>query len=148
MPQPPWLMLGQSGPLTCPTQWVPSSQFGDVSIASPDNPESAARASQRHKRNQEDNDRGREKKKPLRIRVKSGGEIDAGYDRKNAWDDAVRGYVPKMIDISIIDWDEYKPEILKKVRDTLDGEFEYIDHPLSVQGFRNAIKRFLKTERS
>jgi hypothetical protein len=148
MPQPPWLMSGQSGLVTYPSQWVPSSQFGDVSNASPGNPESAARASQRHKRNQEDDDRAGERKKPHRIRVKSGGEIDGGCDGKNAWDDAVRRYVPKMIDISIIDWDEHKPETLKKLRDTLEGEFEYIDHPLNAQGFRNAIKGFLKTERS
>jgi hypothetical protein len=38
-----------------------------------------------------------------------------------------------MIDINIIDWDEHKPETLKKLRDTLDREFEYIDYPLSAQ---------------
>jgi hypothetical protein len=80
--------------------------------------------------------------------VKAGGEIDAGCSGKNVWDDYVRGYVSKMIDISIIDWEEHKPESLKKLRDTLDAEFEYLDHPLSALGFRNAIKRFLKTEHS
>jgi hypothetical protein len=58
----------------------------------------------------------------------------------------VQGYVPKMLDISFIDWDEHKPETLKNLRDTLDAEFEYLDHPLSLQGFRNAIKHFLKME--
>jgi hypothetical protein len=65
--------------------------------------------------------------------VKLGREIDGGCDGKNACVDAVRGYVPKMIDINIIDWDEHKPETLKKLRDTLDREFEYIDYPLSAQ---------------
>jgi hypothetical protein len=45
-----------------------------------------------------------------------------------------------MIDISIIHWEEYKPETLQKLRETLDAEFEYLDHPLSMQGFWNAIK--------
>jgi hypothetical protein len=53
-----------------------------------------------------------------------------------------------MLDISIIHWDEHKPETLKKLRETLDAEFGYLDHLLSLQGFRNVIKQFLKTERS
>jgi hypothetical protein len=53
-----------------------------------------------------------------------------------------------MLDISIIHWDEHKSETLKKLRETLDAEFNYLNHPLSLQGFRNAIKRFLKIERS
>jgi hypothetical protein len=89
-----------------------------------------------------------ENKKPHKFRIKSGGEIDAGCDGKNAWDDAVRGYVPKMIDMSVIHWEEHKPETLQKLRDTLDAEFEYVDHELCAIGFRNAIKRFLKTDRS
>jgi hypothetical protein len=52
-----------------------------------------------------------------------------------------------MLDISVIEWEEHKPETLQKLRDTLDAEFEYLDHQLSMQGFYNAIKRFLKTER-
>jgi hypothetical protein len=80
--------------------------------------------------------------------VKPDGEIDVGYNGKNVWNDSVRGYVPKMIDMSIIHWEEYKPKTLQKLRETLDAEFQYLNHPLSTTGFRNAIKRFLKTERS
>jgi hypothetical protein len=79
--------------------------------------------------------------------VKPNGEIDAGCNGKNAWDDSVWGYVPKMIDISITQWEEHKPETLQKLRDTLDAEFQYLNHLLSAIGFKNAIKRFLKTER-
>jgi hypothetical protein len=53
-----------------------------------------------------------------------------------------------MLDISIVDWDSHKPESLKKLRDALDSELEYLGNSLSMVGFRNAIKRFLKTERS
>jgi hypothetical protein len=34
------------------------------------------------------------------------------------------------------------------VRDKLDVEFEYVGIPLSMQGFRTAMKRYLKFERS
>jgi hypothetical protein len=36
---------------------------------------------------------------------------------------------------------------LKKLRDALDSEFEYVGHPLSMLGFHNTIKRYLKAER-
>jgi hypothetical protein len=57
-------------------------------------------------------------------------------------------FVPRMLDMSIVDWDSHKPESLKKLQDALDSEFEYLGNPLSMVGFRNAIERFLKTERS
>ena len=100
------------------------------------------------KKKQYERDVASESKKPHKIKIKSSGEIDARCDGKNALDDAVRGYVPKMIDMSIIHWKEHKPETLQKLIDTLDAEFEYVDHKLSAIGFCNALKRFLKTKHS
>jgi hypothetical protein len=37
---------------------------------------------------------------------------------------------------------------MQKLRDRLDAEFEYVGNPLSMQGFKNVVKRFLKYERS
>jgi hypothetical protein len=37
---------------------------------------------------------------------------------------------------------------VQKLRDLLDAEFEYVGNPLSMQGFRNAVKRYMKSERS
>jgi hypothetical protein len=147
LPQPQWVMPPQSGPVPYSNPWGASAQLGDGSTASPGNVDSASRASHRRKRSQLEQDRGSKGKKPHQIRVKAGGEIYAGYEGKNAWDDSVRGYVSKMLDISIIHWDEHNPKTLKKLRETLDAEFDYLDHPLSLQGFRNTIKRFLKIER-
>jgi hypothetical protein len=56
--------------------------------------------------------------------------------------------VPRILDISIVDWEAQKTEAVQKLRDRLDSEFEYLDNPLSMQGFRNTVKRYLKLERS
>ena len=64
------------------------------------------------KRKEYDNDGGIDRNKPHHITVKSDGEIDVGCDGKNMWDDCIWEYVLKMIDISVIYWDEYKPETL------------------------------------
>jgi hypothetical protein len=85
--------------------------------------------------------------KPQQVRVIAGGDIDTSSEGKNAWDSAVRTFVPRLLDISVVNWEGHTAESLKKLRDALDSEFEYVDHPLSMLGFRNAIKRYLKAER-
>jgi hypothetical protein len=82
------------------------------------------------------------------LRVKDGGDIDEGCTGKNAWDDVVRSLVPWILDISVIEWEAQKSAAVEKLRNALDIDFEYVPHTLSQCGFRNAIKRFMKTERS
>jgi hypothetical protein len=43
--------------------------------------------------------------KPKKLRVKDGGDIDGGCPGKNAWDDAIRCLVPRILDMSIIEWE-------------------------------------------
>jgi hypothetical protein len=50
--------------------------------------------------------------------------------------------------MSIIEWEGQRPESLQNLREALDQVFEYLDCPLSMQGFKDAVKRFMKTERS
>jgi hypothetical protein len=138
-------MAPQAAQVPYPNPWIPPSH---AQSGSPENPESAARASRCRKRKEYNDDGGIDRSKPHHITIKPDGDFDARCDGKNAWDDCVRGYVPKMIDISVIHWDEHKPETLQKLRETLDVDFQYLNHPLSALGFQNAIKRFLKTERS
>jgi hypothetical protein len=80
--------------------------------------------------------------------VQLGGEIDGACLGKTTWDDTVRGLVPHILDLSVVEWEGQKPEAVQKLRDKLDVEFECIGNPLSMQGFRNAVKRYLKSERS
>jgi hypothetical protein len=49
-------------------------------------------------------------KKPHQLKVKSGGEINAACDGKNAWDAALKLHVTWVLDISIINWDAQKLE--------------------------------------
>jgi hypothetical protein len=47
-----------------------------------------------------------------------------------------------------VQWEGQKAEAVQKLRDRLDSEFEYLGNTLSMQGFRNSVKRYLKLERS
>jgi coenzyme F420-reducing hydrogenase gamma subunit len=114
-------------------------------------PDSAARAGRRHKRKEYESmaaSRSNTGHKPNQLHVKPGGYVDQASKAKNAWDDAIRSLVPRMLDMSVIEWEGQRPESLEKLREALDLEFEYLGCPLSIWGFRDAVKRFMKTERS
>ena len=56
--------------------------------------------------------------------------------------------MPKILDISVIDWEKQRLEAVDRLRDVMDKDFEYLNYHLSMIGFRNAIKKHLKMERS
>jgi hypothetical protein len=87
-------------------------------------------------------------RKPRQITIQPGDEVDGACPGKNAWDDTIRALVPRILDLNVVDWEGQKPESVQKLRDHLDAEFEYVGNPLSIQGFKNAVKCFLKYERS
>jgi hypothetical protein len=86
-------------------------------------------------------------KKHHQVCVKLTGDIDGACNGKNAWNDAVRTFVPWILDINVIEWEHHKTESVNKLREALHSEFEFVGRELSRQGFCNAIKRFLKGER-
>jgi hypothetical protein len=143
----PWMMGGQSGGMPYGNPWMMLPHAADVGAR----PDSAARANRRQRRNDYDvstTSRTTGGQKPNKLRVKEGGDIDGACPAKNAWDDAVRSLVPRILDMSIIEWEAQRSAAVEKLRDALDADFEYVPMTLSQRGFRNAIKRFMKTERS
>ena len=77
--------------------------------------------------------------------MKTSGGIDGGCEGKNAFDEALRIMVPRILDGSCLMWKMHNPASVEKLRAALDNEIEYLDHPLSNVGFRNAVKRQMKT---
>ena len=143
----PWMTGGQPQSMPYGHPWMMMPQGGDPGVRE----DSLARASRRHKQQAYDAatmSRTMGGQKPNKLRVKEGGDIDGGCPGKNAWDDAVRSLVPRILDMSIIEWEAQKSTAVEKLREALDADFEYTPVSLSQRGFRNAIKRFMKTERS
>jgi hypothetical protein len=87
-------------------------------------------------------------KKPQKVRVKAGGGIDEGCESKNEFDEALRSLVLRILDVSCVRWEEQSPSSIEKLKNALDNEFEYLENNLSERGFKNAVKRQMKTDRS
>ena len=160
--QQPWLpnpwMMGQNNPWMMGQHfpnnpWLPPQQ--PPNVATQDSPatksESEARAARRAIRKEMEervDARRHQGQKPHRVRVKAGGGIDGGCEGKNEWDEALRTLVPRILDVSCVHWKDQPPHSVGKLRSALDAEFEYVGNPLSEKGFKNAVKRQMKMERS
>jgi hypothetical protein len=150
-PHMPWIMPSAQPSMPYPGLLWPPNAPVEAPAGRAGNSESAARAARRQKRKLNEEaalERSTTGQKPRQITVQPGGEVDGACPGKNAWDDIVRALVPRILDLSIVDWEGQKLESMQKLRDCLDAEFEYVGNPLSMQGFKNAVKRFLKYERS
>jgi hypothetical protein len=89
------------------------------------------------------------RKKPHKIRIKvGGGDVDGCCEGKNAWDEVMRTLIPHILDISVVSWVDHHLDSIEKLKLTLDKEFEYVDNKLSIMGFKNMVKRWLKTKRT
>jgi hypothetical protein len=82
------------------------------------------------------------------LRVKANGGIDGGCESKNAFDEALRSLVHRILDVSVLKWKLQHPSSAEKLRSAIDNEFEYLGHSLSDLGFKNAVKRQMKTKRA
>lgn len=143
--------------------WVPAQWMPPQNTATPPpwagpppayplpSQESEERTSRRKRRNAYEagsRERSTRGSKPNRVQVNEVGEVDVACEGKNAWDEAIRKLVPVILDVSVVEWSKQSQTAVKKLKEALDNEFDYVGQPLSMLGFRTAITRFLKSERS
>jgi hypothetical protein len=50
------------------------------------------------------------------------------------------------LDMNVLSWKEQSPNAIAELREQLDCEFENVGYQLTAQGFRNAVKRFMKSK--
>lgn len=138
----PCVLGGHSSSGPYPGPWMQSLVFLQDTTARTVSPDSAARLAWRHKKHVVDevvDQRVGTAQKPNQVWMMIGGEIDGGCEGKNAWDLAIHTFVPRMLDLEVIDRDNRKPEAVCKLQGPSDAEFDYLGYPLRIQGFMNAI---------
>ncbi len=113
--------------------------------------ENVARATQRIVKKESDSSTSARQiisKKPHNICIKGGGDVDEHCESKNIWDEVVKTLIFWILDITVVEWEGHPPKSIEKLKATLDKEFEYEDNELFTSGFKNVVKRWLKTKRS
>jgi hypothetical protein len=112
------MMPSASGSMPYPGVCWPPTAHALVPGGMTRNVESEARATRRQNKKLNDNvvaERSSVGRKPRQSRVQPGGEIDGACPGKNGWDDAVRGLVPRILDINVVDWEAQKSEVVQKL---------------------------------
>jgi hypothetical protein len=108
-----WMMQPALGSMPYPGPfWPPNAQMDPLAPRT-GNMDIAARATRRQKRKLNDDvaaERSSSRRKPRQITVQPGGEIDGACPGKTAWDDAVKGLIPRILDLSVVEWEGQKPE--------------------------------------
>ena len=149
-PYPPWMPPpGQHTPNNTQPQWPwpypnpwippPPAVEDGTKVAPQVRPKSDARAARRAARKEVEtsvNMRRSDGHKPYALRVKPSGGIDGGCEGKNAFDEALRSMVPRILDVSFLTWKMQNPAAVEKLRAALDNEFEYLDHPYPMWDFK------------
>ncbi len=74
------------------------------------------------------------------------GKIDGACEGKDAWDGVIRSLAPRTLNMAMVT--EQDPVDMARFRLQWDGKFEYLGGELSVVGFRDCVRRFMKGERA
>ncbi len=74
------------------------------------------------------------------------GKIDG--EGKDAWDGAIRSLSPQTLNMVVVKVIEQDSINMARLRLQLDGKFEFLGGELSVVGFRDCVRRFMKEERA
>jgi hypothetical protein len=59
----------------------------------------------------------------------------------------MRTSIPQTLDMSVLSWKKQSLDAIAELREHLDRDFEYVGYHLTEFGFRNVVKRFMKSER-
>jgi hypothetical protein len=125
-----------------PMQQAPPTQQTSIPLVKPKN---VARAILRTMKKENDATTGARQamgKKLHKILIKARGDVDRCY--KNVWDEMMKMLIPQILGISVVEWKCHKLKSIKKLRATLDKEFENEDNELPIIGLKNVAKRMVE----
>ncbi len=84
--------------------------------------------------------------RPYKVEVTKNNKIDGAYDRKNAWDNAIKGLAPCLLNLAVVKVSEQNPMDMAKLQRKMDKMFEYANHKLKARGFKDYVRCFMKGE--
>ena len=85
--------------------------------------------------------------KPYAVQVRSSGLIDSGCKGHLKWQELVRDITPRMLDMSVIKYEDQEESSRKVLRETMFNKFEFIDHEVTDVSFAKMIKTWLRRDR-
>ena len=85
--------------------------------------------------------------KPFVVQVNSEGIIDSGCMGHLKWQENIRDFTPRMLDMSTVVYEDQKESSLHKLKECLFNKFEFIDNEVTSASFDKMIKTWLRKYR-
>ena len=85
--------------------------------------------------------------RPYVVQVRSSGIIDSGCTGHLKWQESVRDFTPRMLDLSIIKYEDQNQSSRDMLRDILFSKFEFTENQVSQSSFETMIKTWLRRYR-
>ena len=105
------------------------------------------RRAKRKDADQEAKRRASNGQKPYSVQVRPSGIIDSGCTGHLKWQSYVRDLTPRMLDLSIISYEDQSQSSRDKLWESLRTKFEFIDYAVTQDSFDKMIKTWLRRER-
>ena len=86
-------------------------------------------------------------KKPYTVQVLPSGFVDSGCSGHLKWQEYIRDYTPRMLDMSVIKYDDQNADSREKLWEAFVAKFEFVDHEVTQLSFDKMIKTWLRKER-
>ncbi len=80
------------------------------------------------------------------MEVRKNGKIDGACDGKNIWDDKIRGFAPRHLNMAIVKVGDQNVVHMGGFCKVMDTKFGYLQHELSDWGFGDFVRRFMKSK--
>ena len=85
--------------------------------------------------------------RPYVVEVRPSGIIDSGCAGHLKWQEQVRNFTPRMLDLSVIKYEDQSQSSRDKLRDQLFSKFEFVNNEVTQISFDKMIKTWLRRYR-
>ena len=85
--------------------------------------------------------------KPYTVQVKDSGIIDSGCAGHLKWQEFVRNMTPRMLDMSVMKFEDQNEDSKEKLRETLRARFEFLEHEVTDLDLDKMIKTWIRRDR-
>ena len=102
-----------------------------------------------HKRDADESARQRKAAglRPYLVQVKPSGIVDSGCAGHLKWHEYIRNLTPRMLDMSVIKYEDQYEDSKVKLRDALRAKFEFVDHDVTDASLDRMVKTWMRKDR-
>ena len=85
--------------------------------------------------------------RPHTVQVRSSGIIDSGCKGHLKWQEYIRDLTPRMLDMSVVNYEEQGESSKQKLKEVIFAKFEFLENEVTDTSFHRMIKTWMRRDR-